>query len=136
MKIALFHNPKAGNGTCKVSEIVRQIESAGHKVLYVSIKEEDWEEAFGEPIDRAIIAGGDGSVRRIARRWRGRVTKKGLFPRSAVQVVSLRCQDPVRYRLNSITALTTSSRARDPKTLNAPSLKTMAVTAAAGKPNA
>jgi len=47
MKIALFHNPKAGNGTSKVSEIVRQIESAGHKVLYVSIKEQDWEEAFG-----------------------------------------------------------------------------------------
>lgn len=49
MKIALGHNTKAGNGTCKVSEIVRSgRERAGHKVLYVSIKEQDWEEAFGE----------------------------------------------------------------------------------------
>jgi hypothetical protein len=62
--------------------------------------------------------------------------KKAYAPSSAVQVVSLRCQDPVRYRKKSITALKTSSRARDPKTLNAPSFKTMAVRAATGKPNA
>ena len=66
MRIALVHNPKAGNGTFKVSEFVRQIESAGHKVLYVSIKEKDWPKIFGELIDRVIIAGGDGSVSRIA----------------------------------------------------------------------
>jgi len=66
MNVALFHNPKAGNATFKASELVRQIESAGHKVLYVSIKEKDWRQAFGEPIDRVIIAGGDGSVSRIA----------------------------------------------------------------------
>ena len=66
MKVALFHNPKAGNGTFKVSDFVRSIESAGHKVLYVSIKAKDWREAFSEPIDRVIIAGGDGSVSRIS----------------------------------------------------------------------
>ena len=66
MKIALVHNPKAGNGTFKVSEFVRQIESAGHKVLYVSIKEENWPQIFGELVDGVIIAGGDGSVSRIA----------------------------------------------------------------------
>jgi diacylglycerol kinase (ATP) len=66
MRIALVHNPKAGNGTFKVSEFVRQIESAGHKVLYVSFKEKDWPKIFGELVDRVIIAGGDGSVSRIA----------------------------------------------------------------------
>jgi len=66
MKIALFHNPKAGNGSFKVSEFIRQIESAGHQALYVSIKEKGWPKAFGEPLDRAIIAGGDGSVSRAA----------------------------------------------------------------------
>jgi diacylglycerol kinase (ATP) len=66
MKIALLHNPKAGNGTFKVSEFVRQIERAGHQVLYVSIKEKDWPKAFGQPLDRVIIAGGDGSVSRAA----------------------------------------------------------------------
>ncbi|HEX6566284.1 MAG TPA: diacylglycerol kinase family protein [Chthoniobacterales bacterium] len=66
MNVALFHNPKAGNATFKASEFVRQIEGAGHKVLYVSIKDKDWQRAFGEPIDRVIVAGGDGSVSRIA----------------------------------------------------------------------
>jgi diacylglycerol kinase (ATP) len=66
MKVALFHNPKAGNGTFKVSEFVRAIETAGHKVLYVSIKTKDWQQAFCEPIDRVIIAGGDGSVSRLS----------------------------------------------------------------------
>jgi diacylglycerol kinase (ATP) len=66
MRIALVHNPKAGNGTFKVSEFVRQIENAGHKVLYVSIKEKDWPKIFGELVDRVIIAGGDGSVSRVA----------------------------------------------------------------------
>lgn len=66
MKIVLFHNPKAGDGIFKVSELVRQVESAGHNVIYKSIKEEDWQKVFGEPIDLAIIAGGDGSVSRAA----------------------------------------------------------------------
>ncbi|HYZ73070.1 MAG TPA: diacylglycerol kinase family protein [Chthoniobacterales bacterium] len=66
MKVALFHNPKAGNGTFKVSDFVRSIENAGHKVLYVSIKAKDWREAFCEHIDRVIVAGGDGSVSRIS----------------------------------------------------------------------
>jgi diacylglycerol kinase (ATP) len=66
MRVALFHNPKAGNGTFKISDLVQRIESDGHSVLYVSIKEKDWHQAFGNPIDRAIIAGGDGSVSRIA----------------------------------------------------------------------
>jgi len=66
MKVALLHNPKAGNGTFKVSEFARRIESAGHQVLYVSIKEKDWPKAFGEPLDRVIVAGGDGTVSRAA----------------------------------------------------------------------
>jgi diacylglycerol kinase family enzyme len=66
MKIALFHNPAAGNAMLKGSKLVRQFENAGYEVLYVSIKGKDWERAFREPIDRAVIAGGDGTVSRLA----------------------------------------------------------------------
>jgi diacylglycerol kinase (ATP) len=66
MRIALLHNPKAGNGTFKVSKFVRQIEKAGHKVVYASIKQNDWQNVFAQPIDRVIVAGGDGSVSRAA----------------------------------------------------------------------
>ncbi len=66
MKIALFHNPAAGSAMLKGSKLVRQFENAGYEVLYVSIKGKDWERAFREPIDRAVIAGGDGTVSRLA----------------------------------------------------------------------
>ena len=66
MKIALFHNPGAGTAMLKGRKLVRQLENAGYEVLYVSIKRKDWERVFREPIERAIIAGGDGTVSRLA----------------------------------------------------------------------
>src|ERR1700751_6226138 len=65
MKIALFHNPGAGTAILKGRKLVRQLESAGPEVLYVSIKGKDWERSFREPVERAIIAGGDGTVSRL-----------------------------------------------------------------------
>ena len=50
----------------KGSKLVRQFENAGYEVLYVSIKGKEWEGAFRERIDRAVIAGGDGTVSRLA----------------------------------------------------------------------
>jgi diacylglycerol kinase (ATP) len=66
MKVALFHNPGAGKAMLKGRKLVRQLEYAGHEVLYVSMKTKDWERAFRESMDRAIIAGGDGTVSRLA----------------------------------------------------------------------
>jgi diacylglycerol kinase (ATP) len=66
MKVALFHNPGAGKAMLKGRKLVRQLEYAGHEVLYVSTKGKDWEGVFRESIDRAIIAGGDGTVSRLA----------------------------------------------------------------------
>jgi diacylglycerol kinase (ATP) len=47
-------------------KLVRQFEKARYDVLYVSIKEEGWEEALHERVDRVVIAGGDGTVSRLA----------------------------------------------------------------------
>jgi len=66
MKVALFHNPGAGKAMLKGRKLVRQLEYAGHQVLYVSIKGRDWQRVFGESIERAIIAGGDGTLSRLA----------------------------------------------------------------------
>jgi diacylglycerol kinase family enzyme len=66
MRVALFHNPGAGKAALKGRKLVRQLEYAGHEVLYVSMKTKNWERAFREPIERIIIAGGDGTVSRLA----------------------------------------------------------------------
>ncbi len=47
-------------------KLVRQFENARYHVLYASIKEEGWEKTLAEPVDRVVIAGGDGTISRLA----------------------------------------------------------------------
>jgi diacylglycerol kinase (ATP) len=66
MKITLFHNAGAGNGRIGRLALIRQFASAGYDVFYVPTNEKGWEAAFRRPLDRAVIAGGDGTVGRLA----------------------------------------------------------------------
>ena len=50
----------------KANKLVRQFEKARYEVLYASIKQEGWEQALSERVDRVVIAGGDGTVSRLA----------------------------------------------------------------------
>ena len=66
MKIALFHNPGAGERALDGNQLIRLFAEAGHDVLYVPIQHRGWESVFRNRIDRAVIAGGDGTVSRLA----------------------------------------------------------------------
>jgi diacylglycerol kinase (ATP) len=66
MKIALFHNPGAGERTLDGNQLLRLFAEAGYDVLYVPTQQKGWESVFRNPIDRAVIAGGDGTVSRLA----------------------------------------------------------------------
>jgi diacylglycerol kinase family enzyme len=66
MKIALFHNPSAGSAVLNASKLMRLFENKGYDVRYRSTKENGWEKVFTEPFDRIVIAGGDGTVSRLA----------------------------------------------------------------------
>src|SRR5258707_240489 len=66
MKIALFHNPGAGDRSLDGSQLIRYFAEAGCDVIYVPTDQKGWESAFRNPIDRAVIAGGDGTVSRLA----------------------------------------------------------------------
>ena len=46
----------------------------------LSIKEEDWEKALSEPVDRVVIAGGDGTVSRLAPWLAGRKIPFCILP--------------------------------------------------------
>jgi diacylglycerol kinase (ATP) len=80
MKIALFHNPRAGNAMLKPSKLIRQFENAGYDVLYASVKEENWEKTLTKPFDRAVIAGGDGTLSRLAPLLAGRTIPFCILP--------------------------------------------------------
>ena len=66
MKIALFHNPGAGDRSLDGSQLIRYFAEAGYDIIYVPTDQKGWESAFRNSIDRAIIAGGDGTVSRLA----------------------------------------------------------------------
>ena len=66
MKVALFHNPDAGERALDGSQLIRQFAGSGYDVLYVPTNQKGWEAAFRDSIDRAVIAGGDGTVSRLA----------------------------------------------------------------------
>ncbi len=67
MKFAkLLHNPLAGEGNYDKGELVSMIQSAGFGCSYSSTKKDGWEKIESKEIDFIILAGGDGTVRKVA----------------------------------------------------------------------
>ena len=81
MRITLIHNPGAGdqeNGEAKA--LRKLLEDAGHKVRYRSSKEDGWKRALKKPADLVVVAGGDGTVGKVARRMVGRGVPIAVLP--------------------------------------------------------
>ncbi|MCD6064555.1 MAG: diacylglycerol kinase, partial [Flavipsychrobacter sp.] len=80
MKVAkLLHNPKAGDGEHSKEDLVAMIEEQGYKCLYASTKEKGWNEI--EPdVDFLVVAGGDGTVRKVATELLGRKVIDRNYP--------------------------------------------------------
>jgi diacylglycerol kinase (ATP) len=69
VKVTVIHNPDAGDDTQPSGDqIVRLIRKAGHKAKYFSSKDKKWKKALKKPCDLIAVAGGDGTVGRVARR--------------------------------------------------------------------
>jgi diacylglycerol kinase (ATP) len=69
VKVTVIHNPEAGDDKQPSGDqILRMIRKAGHKPSYFSSKGKKWKKALKKPCDIVAVAGGDGTVGRIARR--------------------------------------------------------------------
>lgn len=67
MKVAkLLHNPGAGDEEHDSEDLVALIEKAGFRCRYSSTKDSDWKD-FEIDVDFLVVAGGDGTVRRITK---------------------------------------------------------------------
>jgi diacylglycerol kinase (ATP) len=78
MKFAsVVHNPGAGEGALNRTDLVSLINSAGFGCSYSSTKDKGWEKFESPESDFIILAGGDGTVRKVA----GELLDKTLLDR-------------------------------------------------------
>ena len=81
MRITLVHNPGAGRQEAgELAGLRRFLDERGHAVRYQSVKEDGWKAALKAPADLVVVAGGDGTVARVARRMVGRGVPLSLVP--------------------------------------------------------
>jgi diacylglycerol kinase (ATP) len=81
VKVTLIHNPDAGDETQPSGDqIVRLIREAGHKPKYFSSKDKKWKKALKKSCDIIAVAGGDGTVGRVARRLIDSRTPIAILP--------------------------------------------------------
>ncbi|TDS17446.1 diacylglycerol/lipid kinase family protein [Sphingobacterium paludis] len=63
----LLHNPGAGDEDHVKSDLVKEIEHGGFGCVYFSVKKDDsWKEQLDQA-DFAVVAGGDGTIRRVVK---------------------------------------------------------------------
>jgi len=81
MKVTFIHNPKSGGRSHSDGDgLVKLIERAGHVVTYASSKDKGWEQTLDAPADLVVVAGGDGTVGKVARLLLGRETPFTILP--------------------------------------------------------
>ena len=81
MKVLLIHNPDAGGDNQPTGEqIFDLIRSAGHSATFQSSKELGWEKLLDAPADIVAVAGGDGTVGKVAKRMIGKQTPLAVLP--------------------------------------------------------
>ena len=80
MKTAkLLHNPNAGDEEHAKEELIAQIKTAGFNCEYASVKGSNWD-TIKDNIDFVIVAGGDGTVRKVIKELLNRKVLDKTFP--------------------------------------------------------
>ena len=89
MRVTLLHNPGAGDDEGpdgpRLESLIR---AAGHSVRYQSSAEDTWQAALDEPADIIAVAGGDGTVGRVAKKLIGRDIPVAPLPMGTANNIS------------------------------------------------
>jgi diacylglycerol kinase family enzyme len=73
VRVTLIHNPGAGDDDQPDGQALQAlVRAAGHAVRYQACTDQTWASVLDEPADLIAVAGGDGTVGRIAKRLIGR----------------------------------------------------------------
>ena len=86
MRITLVHNPDAGDrGRDEETRLARLISNAGHTIAARSRGDDP---ALDAPADLVVVAGGDGTVGRVARHMVGRDIPMTILPSGTANNIS------------------------------------------------
>jgi diacylglycerol kinase family enzyme len=89
LRVTLIHNPEAGDETRpNRGQLEALIKEAGHKVRYQSVKERGWAKALKKEADLVAVAGGDGTVAKVARRMIGGKIPVTVLPMGTANNIS------------------------------------------------
>src|SRR5690349_16284259 len=89
MRVVLIHNAGAGDGNQPTAESLQQlIRGAGHQVCYRATSDENWASALSEPADVIAVAGGDGTIGRVATRMVDGSTPLAVLPMGTANNIS------------------------------------------------
>ena len=80
MRATLIHNPTAGSGKPIDTELVAWLKAAGYDVRYASSKLKDYPDALEESSDLVVVAGGDGTIAKVATRIVSRDVPLAIVP--------------------------------------------------------
>jgi diacylglycerol kinase (ATP) len=80
VRVILLHNPSAGDDRPTKTTLLAVLAAAGYAAEYLSTKHDGWEGALGEPADLVVVAGGDGTVAKVARSIAGCGSPLAILP--------------------------------------------------------
>jgi len=80
MKIAVVHNPNAGRSDLKVDELLALLRATGHRPEPVAMSDDLADAPEVKRAELLAIAGGDGTVRKVALQFVGNPLPLAIFP--------------------------------------------------------
>jgi diacylglycerol kinase (ATP) len=83
-RIQILHNPGAGDEKYGKEHLIELLEKNGYQCVYLSTKQDKWKN-FDSNTDVLLIAGGDGTVRKVA----GQILNRKLLDKPGALVVLL-----------------------------------------------
>lgn len=89
MRVTLVHNPGAGShGQPDAVELQSLVRACGHELRYQCATDVGWEAVLDEPADLVAVAGGDGTVGRVAKAMVGRACTFTVLPMGTANNIS------------------------------------------------
>ena len=80
MRVTALYNPEAGAGRITRQRLTTLLVRAGYRASYHSAKGKAWKRALENPGDLVVVAGGDGTTAKVAKRLAGRGVPLAILP--------------------------------------------------------